>query len=160
MPTDEQGIPTGRASVEGSEYDFRTGRGIGSTVLDTGYADLIRGEDGLARVELEAPDGGRKVSVWLDQSYPYVMAFSGDSPAGRRAAPTGAGRRAHDRRAQRLPQRRRAACAAAGRELDHSLEDRGFVTGAVAQALALHHRAPMEMVAMPRPVAAAATLGV
>lgn len=86
MPTDEQGIPTGRSSVEGSEYDFRTGRGIGSTVLDTGYADLIRGEDGLARVELEAPDGGRKVSVWLDQSYPYVMAFSGDSlpDAGRR----------------------------------------------------------------------------
>ena len=79
LPIDDQGIPTGRKHVEGSEYDFRTAREIGATRLDTGYADLIRDEDGMARVELESPDRSRMVSVWMDHSYRYVMAFSGDS---------------------------------------------------------------------------------
>jgi aldose 1-epimerase len=79
LPIDDQGIPTGRKHVEGSEYDFRTAREIGATRLDTGYADLIRDEDGMARIELESPDHSRMVSVWMDHSYRYVMAFSGDS---------------------------------------------------------------------------------
>lgn len=79
LPTDDRGIPTGHKPVEGSEYDFRIARELGGTKLDTGFADLIRDEDGLARVELETPDRSRMVSVWMDSSYKYVMAFSGDS---------------------------------------------------------------------------------
>lgn len=79
LPTDERGIPTGRESVEGSRLDFRKPHEIGSLHLDTGYADLIRGEDGMARVELREPDGSRAISLWMDRSYTYVMAFTGDT---------------------------------------------------------------------------------
>lgn len=79
MPTDEQAIPTGSEAVEGSQYDFRSPRQIGSTELDTGYGDLVRDEDGLARVELTAPDGGGRVILWQDDRYPYLMLFTGDS---------------------------------------------------------------------------------
>ncbi|MEO6798092.1 MAG: hypothetical protein ABI401_05035 [Candidatus Dormibacter sp.] len=79
LPTDERQIPTGRRPVDGSEYDFRTVREIGSTQLDTGYTDLIRDEDGMARLQLQSPDRSRTVSLWMDKGYGYVMAFSGDS---------------------------------------------------------------------------------
>lgn len=76
--TDEQAIPTGEASpVDGTPYDFRAGRPIGSTELDTGYTDLERDPDGLARVELAA--GSRRVSLWMDPGYGYLMLFTGDS---------------------------------------------------------------------------------
>jgi aldose 1-epimerase len=88
MPTDDQGIPTGELGVYGTEYDFRTPRPIGTTELDTGYANLERGSDGRARVEISSADHRRRVELWMDETYPYVMLFTGDSledPARRRA---------------------------------------------------------------------------
>jgi aldose 1-epimerase len=79
LPSDERGIPTGREPVQGTPYDFREVRSIGDTRLDTGYVDLIRDPDGLARVQLSGPGGRPSVSLWLDRSYGYVMAFTGDS---------------------------------------------------------------------------------
>ncbi|HEY3766878.1 MAG TPA: aldose 1-epimerase family protein [Gaiellales bacterium] len=76
---DERGIPTGAAPTEGGEHDFRIARTIGATVLDTAYTDLERGADGRAVVELAAADDGVAVSVWLDETYSYVMLFTGDS---------------------------------------------------------------------------------
>jgi aldose 1-epimerase len=76
---DERGIPTGPEPVDGTEYDFRHARPIGEVELDTGYAELERDEDGLARVELRTPDGERALSLWLDENYPYLMLFTGDS---------------------------------------------------------------------------------
>ena len=88
LELDERGIPTGkRVAVDGSESDFRALRAIGSTKLDTAFGDLVRDSDGRARVRLEAPNGERAVTVWLDEEHPYVMAFSGDDlpdPARRR----------------------------------------------------------------------------
>jgi aldose 1-epimerase len=77
--TDERGIPTGSAALEGSEHDFRQARTLGATVLDTAYTDLERGADGRAVVELGAADDGIAVSTWLDEAYPYLMLFTGDS---------------------------------------------------------------------------------
>lgn len=77
---DERGIPTGAASVEVTEYDFRQPRPIGATQLDHAFTDLERDEDGIARVELRDPDGGGMVTLWLDESYPYLMLFTGDRP--------------------------------------------------------------------------------
>ena len=51
---------------------------LGDVALDTGYADLARGADGLARVALTGPDG-RGLSLWLDEGYRYLMLFTGDS---------------------------------------------------------------------------------
>jgi len=65
--------------VEGTEYDFQQPRRIGSTRLDHAFTDLKRDQNGLARVELQDLDRGTQVSLWVDQSYPYLMIFSGDS---------------------------------------------------------------------------------
>jgi len=81
MRTDERAIPVSCEPVEGTEYDFRAPRQLGATSLDTGYAALERDEDGRARVRLSAPDGARAVTVWQDESYPYLMLFTGDSIA-------------------------------------------------------------------------------
>ena len=47
-------------------------------MLDHAFTDLERNQDGLARVKLRDPDDGTQVSLWVDQSYPYLMLFSGD----------------------------------------------------------------------------------
>jgi aldose 1-epimerase len=72
---DEDGIATRPTPVD-AEYDFRTSRAIGAAKLDNAYTDLERGDDGLARVELR--HGDERLDVWLDESYGYVMVFTGD----------------------------------------------------------------------------------
>lgn len=89
LVTDERGIPTGSEAVAGTPYDFRSARPIGDLVLDTAYGDLSRGSDGRAVVTLENPADGRSVSLWADDSAPYLQVFSGETlpdPARRRAA--------------------------------------------------------------------------
>jgi aldose 1-epimerase len=78
LRSDERGLPTGAEGVESSEYDFRMPRRIGSARLDHPFTRLEWGEDGLARVELQDPENGTQVSLWVDESYPYLMLFSGD----------------------------------------------------------------------------------
>ena len=88
LELDERGIPTGqRLALDGGEDDFRMPRPIGPTKLDTAFGDLLRDADGRARVRLEHPDDGMAVTLWLDEAYRYVMAFTGDDlpdPARRR----------------------------------------------------------------------------
>ena len=73
LRSDERGIPVDSVPVEGTEYDFRAPRKVGPTVLDHAFTDLERGEDGRALVEL-----GTGVTLWVDESHPYVMVFTGD----------------------------------------------------------------------------------
>jgi aldose 1-epimerase len=79
LQSDERGLPVATEIVEGTEYDFQQPRQIGSTRLDHAFTDLERDQDGLARVELRDPDREVQVSLWVDQSYPYFMIFTGDS---------------------------------------------------------------------------------
>jgi aldose 1-epimerase len=79
LRSDERGLPIATEIVEGTEYDFQQPLRIGSTRLDHAFTDLQRDHDGFARVELRDPDRGMQVSLWIDQSYPYFMIFSGDS---------------------------------------------------------------------------------
>jgi aldose 1-epimerase len=79
LQSDERGLPVASESVEGTEYDFQQPRRIGLTKLDHAFTDLKRDQDGLARVKLRDPDRGMQVSLWVDQSYRYLMIFSGDS---------------------------------------------------------------------------------
>ena len=73
LQSNDRGLPVGSEPVESSEFDFRSPRPIGATVLDHAFTDLERGEDGRARVEL-----ADRVSLWVDESYPYLMVFTGD----------------------------------------------------------------------------------
>jgi aldose 1-epimerase len=78
LRSDERGLPIGREGVKDTQYDFRQPRRIGSTTLDHAFTDLERDGDGLARVKLRDPDQGTEVSLWVDESYPYLMIFTGD----------------------------------------------------------------------------------
>ncbi len=77
LDSDDRGIPIGKRAVDGTEWDFRRSRPIGTTVLDHAFTDLERDADGLARVRLAAPEAGT-VTLWVDESYPYLMLFTGD----------------------------------------------------------------------------------
>jgi aldose 1-epimerase len=78
LRSDERGLPIRRESVEGTDYDFRRPKRIGSIKLDHAFTDLERSADGLARVEVYDPDREAKAFLWVDQTYPYLMVFSGD----------------------------------------------------------------------------------
>jgi aldose 1-epimerase len=78
ISSDERGVPVRTESVDGTEYDFRTSRAIGGTVLDNAYTELQRGADGRASVLLDDPDGNSGITLWVDESFPYFMVFSGD----------------------------------------------------------------------------------
>jgi len=84
LPTDDNGIPTGTVDVEGTPYDYRAGRVIGTAKVDHCFTDLVRGADGVATVTLAG--GDRRVRLWLDGSYHYLQVFTGDTliPARRR----------------------------------------------------------------------------
>jgi len=81
LATDDRGIPAGAVPVEGTPFDFRVPRPVGEIVLDTAYTGLT-GD----RAELAGPDGGRRVTLWWDPSYRWLMVFTGDTldPARRR----------------------------------------------------------------------------
>jgi len=78
LVTDERAIPVERVGVAGSGYDFRRPRAIGDLALDTAFTDL-----GGDSVVVAGPD--RRVALWWDDSYRWVMVFTGDGlPAERR----------------------------------------------------------------------------
>jgi aldose 1-epimerase len=80
LEVDDRQIPTGRLiPVEGSPFDFLEPRPIGSTQLDTAFTSLLPGTDGLTRVELQAPSGGRQLTLWMDGAYRFLMVFTGDT---------------------------------------------------------------------------------
>lgn len=85
--TNARQIPTGPAvTVQGTPFDFRTARPVGTTVFDTGFAALRRNSKGYALITLASPSG-RVLTVWLDRQHEFVQIYSGDTlpdPARRR----------------------------------------------------------------------------
>jgi aldose 1-epimerase len=79
LPTDGRGIPTGVEDVAGTPFDLRSGRSLGGVEIDHSFTDLRRDADGRARVELAG--AGRVVRLWLDEAYPYLQLFTGDTLA-------------------------------------------------------------------------------
>ncbi|MBI3555624.1 MAG: aldose epimerase [Deltaproteobacteria bacterium] len=76
LPT---GAVIGVAGVAGGALDFRKPRRLGALKLNHCYTGLLRGTDGLARVKLENPATRQKLTVWLDQSFPYLVMYTGDA---------------------------------------------------------------------------------
>jgi aldose 1-epimerase len=73
LEADERGIPVSAASVEGTPFDFRAPRVIGDLALDHCFTDLVRDDDGRARVRL-----GTGTTLWVDEGYRFLMVFTGD----------------------------------------------------------------------------------
>ncbi|MBW3622974.1 MAG: aldose epimerase [Armatimonadetes bacterium] len=82
-------VPTGNLiPVEGTEMDFREFRRVGETRFNHCYTGLQRDGDGLARARMRDPDTGRSVTVWMDDSFRYIVVYTGDAipePHARRA---------------------------------------------------------------------------
>ena len=80
LPADDRGIPSGTlAAVDGTPYDFRQARAIGTTRLDHALTGLDRDGDGRAWVHLAAGDGtGPGVRLWAGQGYHWLQVFTGD----------------------------------------------------------------------------------
>lgn len=78
LRSDDRGLPIASESVEGTAFDFRQPRPIGPIALDHAFTDLARDADGIAWVVLRDPEDGARVALWVDNSYPYLMVFSGD----------------------------------------------------------------------------------
>jgi aldose 1-epimerase len=79
LPVDELGIPVGRKAVDGTHYDLRSPQELGDRQIDVAYTDLQRGPDGRARVRLESGAHESAVELWVDESYPYLEIFTGDT---------------------------------------------------------------------------------
>ncbi|PJJ73082.1 aldose 1-epimerase [Diaminobutyricimonas aerilata] len=72
--TDDRLNPTGEVPVEGTDYDFRSGRLLGGTFLDDAFGG-VSSVDG-ASASLQAADG-RRVSLLQDDTvWPYVQVFT------------------------------------------------------------------------------------
>jgi len=80
LPVDDRGIPSGPpAAIDGTPYDFRKPRTIGTTRLDHALTGLDREGDGRAWAHLAADDGsGRGVGLWTGQGYRWLQVFTGD----------------------------------------------------------------------------------
>jgi aldose 1-epimerase len=75
--------------VDGTPYDFRKPRPIGTTRLDHALTGLDRDGDGLAWAQLAADGGaGARVGLWAGQGYRWLQVFTADSlsPGRRRKA--------------------------------------------------------------------------
>jgi aldose 1-epimerase len=86
LPTGDQQIPRDQEFVAGTPYDFREPRAIGDREIDFAFTDLHRDDDGRFGLLLADRKGDRAVTFWVDESYPYVEIFTGDtlSPSRRR----------------------------------------------------------------------------
>jgi aldose 1-epimerase len=80
LPTDDNGIPTGTDPVDGTPYDFRDPRPLGTTQIDYAFGDLVRDSAGKAWVRLRNSNGVG-AAIWVDEGYPYVELFTGDTLA-------------------------------------------------------------------------------
>ncbi len=80
LELDDRGLPTGALiAVDGSERDFTTSRFVGPVVLDTAYTSLERDADGRARTTVDAPGGATGATLWVDEAFPYLMVYTGDT---------------------------------------------------------------------------------
>jgi galactose mutarotase-like enzyme len=79
IDTGAQQIPTGVVAVDGTPYDFRTPRPIGTTEIDYTFTGLHRDDEGRFTLTLRHPSGERSVALWVDQSYDYVEVYTGDT---------------------------------------------------------------------------------
>ena len=78
LSTGRDGEPGAWVEVDGSELDFTRARAIGATKVDDCFTGLERDGEGLARVVLTSPEEGTTVTLWADESYGYLMLYSGD----------------------------------------------------------------------------------
>jgi aldose 1-epimerase len=76
---DENLIPTGKASVSGTEYDFRKPRKIGATKMDTAFTGVDK-HGGRSVATVRRP-GSVDVQMWMDSAHNYYQLYTDDGPS-------------------------------------------------------------------------------
>ncbi len=75
-------LPTGQiVKVADTALDFQQPRRIGPLRLNHCFTGLARDSDGLARVHLRSPASQKGLTVWMDQTFAYVVLYTGDALA-------------------------------------------------------------------------------
>ncbi len=79
--SDERGIPREQRPTVRSPFRFDEPKPIGELMMDVAFTGLTDNE-----VVIAAPDGQRRVHLWWDDAYRWVMVYTGDTldPARRR----------------------------------------------------------------------------
>ena len=72
LAMDGQGRVTGRSHAADTAFSP-----LRDTALDTPFTDLLRDAEGRCRVELTGENG--TVEVWMDEAWPYLQVFTGDT---------------------------------------------------------------------------------
>ena len=82
-------LPTGRLlPIEGTALDFSGKKRIGDLMFNHCFANLERDSSGIARITLKNPVTLNAVTLWMDESFPYLVLYTGDTipaPNARRA---------------------------------------------------------------------------
>lgn len=82
-------VPTGRIlSVEDSPLDYRAPKTVGPNRFNFCFQKLARDADGYAVARLSQAAGGRRITLRFDQSFDYLVVYSGEAipaPHARRA---------------------------------------------------------------------------
>lgn len=82
---DERGLPQGSEPVEATGYDFASGGTLAGVRLDDCFTDLVPPAeplaDGAAWQVVLARGDGRRIALWADASWPYVMCYTADTLA-------------------------------------------------------------------------------
>lgn len=72
-------IPTGEVlPVEDTAFDFTEAHTIGETRFNTCYLDPVRDTEGETHITLSSPETNRSTTVWMDDSFGFVVLYSGD----------------------------------------------------------------------------------
>jgi aldose 1-epimerase len=73
FPVDERLNVSAEITVDGTDYDLRSGRKVADIDLDDAFGDVTSVNQVTA--VLTAPDG-RSVALWQDENFPYVQIFT------------------------------------------------------------------------------------
>jgi aldose 1-epimerase len=84
LTDEERLLPTGREDVTGTEWDFRTPRAVGGTVLNHAFTDLDRDDRGVATTTLVGHGGA--VALWVDEHHRWLQVYTGDDTGTPRAS--------------------------------------------------------------------------
>jgi aldose 1-epimerase len=78
LRVDQAQIPVGTEPVEGTPFDLRAGRALGSARLDDAFTDLDE-FDGRHQVTVSTPSGGAR--LWMGPAFGYTQVFTNDDLA-------------------------------------------------------------------------------
>lgn len=76
---DSRKLPTAPGPVDGTAFDFRAPKPVGSLAFDTAYGGLHRDAAGMVAVRLATRDGDHGVELWADAATRWLQLFTGDT---------------------------------------------------------------------------------